>query len=142
MSTTDEEKNCKYKDTKHGHCLKCGLLTQPVIECKCPFRSDDWREKLKKEWIKDFGNPPLMLEELTKGMSRCALCGIKAEQVADWWLAKLENEKELSREEGRKEERQFILNVLDGIDQADREMGNKFGGTKAIRFALQSRIIN
>jgi len=54
----------------------------------------------------------------------------------------IEAEKELSREEGRKEERQFILNVLDGIDQADREMGNKFGGTKAIRFALQSRIIN
>jgi hypothetical protein len=41
----------------------------------------------------------------------------------------------------REEERQFILNVLDGIDIADREMGNTGGGTKAIRLTLQSRII-
>lgn len=47
---------------------------------------------------------------------------------------------EKAREEGRKEERQFILNVLDGIDIADKEMGI-VGGTKAIRFALKNRII-
>lgn len=39
-----------------------------------------------------------------------------------------------------KTERQFILNVLDGIDQADKEMGNMGGGTKAIRLALSSRL--
>lgn len=39
------------------------------------------------------------------------------------------------------EERQFILNVLDGIDEADRQMNNTGGGTLAIRHALQSRII-
>lgn len=44
------------------------------------------------------------------------------------------------REEMKKEERQFILNVLDGIDIADEQMGNKTGGTKAIRQALQSRV--
>ena len=38
-------------------------------------------------------------------------------------------------------ERQFILNILDGIDIADEEMGNNGGGTKAIRSALKSRII-
>ena len=38
-------------------------------------------------------------------------------------------------------ERQFILNILDGIDIADEEMGNNGGGTKAIRLALKSRII-
>ena len=38
-------------------------------------------------------------------------------------------------------ERQFIINILDGIDIADEEMGNNGGGTKAIRFALKSRII-
>lgn len=48
---------------------------------------------------------------------------------------------EKAREEGREEERQFILNVLDGIDIADKQMGI-VGGTKAIRLALQSRIIN
>ena len=41
----------------------------------------------------------------------------------------------------REEERQFILNILDGIDIADKEMGNDIGGTKAIRFVLKSRII-
>lgn len=43
---------------------------------------------------------------------------------------------------GQEEERQFILNILDGVDIADEQMGNKGGGTKAIRFALQNRIIN
>lgn len=37
------------------------------------------------------------------------------------------------------EERQFVLNILDGIDIADKEMGVT-GGTQAIRKALQSRI--
>lgn len=40
------------------------------------------------------------------------------------------------------EERQFVLNILDGIDAADKQMGNKGGGTKAIRHALKSRLIN
>lgn len=38
-------------------------------------------------------------------------------------------------------EQQFIMNVLDGIDIADEQMNNKNGGTKAIRFALQSRTL-
>lgn len=38
-------------------------------------------------------------------------------------------------------ERQFILNVLDGVDEADRQMGNIEGGTLAIRHALKSRTI-
>ena len=37
------------------------------------------------------------------------------------------------------EERQFVLNILDGIDIADKEMG-VIGCTQAIRQALQSRI--
>ncbi len=40
---------------------------------------------------------------------------------------------------GANETRQFILNILDGIDIADKEMGNTGGGTKAIRLALLSR---
>lgn len=39
----------------------------------------------------------------------------------------------------REEEHQFFLNILDGVDIADAQMGNTGGGTKAIRFALQSR---
>lgn len=45
----------------------------------------------------------------------------------------------LGIEEGRSEERQFILNTLNGIDVADEQMQNKGGGTKAIRLALASR---
>lgn len=43
--------------------------------------------------------------------------------------------------QAREEERQFILNILDGVDKADKEIGNKGGGTKAIRLALKNRII-
>lgn len=44
-------------------------------------------------------------------------------------------------QDAREEERQFILNILDGIDIADKEMGNVGGGTLAIRQALISRVI-
>jgi len=40
---------------------------------------------------------------------------------------------------GQEEERQFILNILDGQDKADEELG-VLGGTKAIRLALKSRV--
>lgn len=45
-------------------------------------------------------------------------------------------------ERGREEEHKFFHNILDGVDIADEQMGNKGGGTKAIRFALQSRFTN
>ena len=44
-------------------------------------------------------------------------------------------------EEDLRVERQFILNILDGIDIADKQLGNSGGGTKAIRFALQNRAL-
>lgn len=40
-----------------------------------------------------------------------------------------------------KEYKQFVSNILDGIDQADLETGNTEGGTKAIRLALSMRVI-
>lgn len=46
---------------------------------------------------------------------------------------------EVLRAEGRKEERAFVLNILNGIDIADSQMGNAGGGTKAIRHALSTR---
>lgn len=38
-----------------------------------------------------------------------------------------------------RDEKEFILNVLEGIDIADKQMGNTGGGTAAIRLALKSR---
>jgi len=67
----------------------------------------------------------------------------------DYWInlikdrdTKLIGEIEKIRTQALEEERQFILNILDGIDEADRQMGNKNGGTKAIRLALSARIIS
>lgn len=60
----------------------------------------------------------------------------------DWEMGGFEEAKiKLSQRETeiRKEERQFMLNILDGIDEADRQLGHP-GGTKAIRFALKNRI--
>jgi len=53
------------------------------------------------------------------------------------FISKVEKE---AYERGAGDERQFILNVLDGVDIADKTMGNE-GGTLAIRHALKSRII-
>ena len=37
------------------------------------------------------------------------------------------------------EEYLFLCNILDGIDQADAQMQNTGGGTKAIRMAIHAR---
>lgn len=42
---------------------------------------------------------------------------------------------------GQEEYKQFILNLLDGVEEADKAMNNKGGGTLAIRHAINSRII-
>jgi len=44
-------------------------------------------------------------------------------------------------EAGQSEYKQFILNILKGVDIADKKMNNKGGGTKAIRLAIKSRIL-
>ena len=55
-------------------------------------------------------------------------------------FAFITSELETARKETKEEERKFILNILDGIDEADKQMNNKGGGTRAIRLALKSRI--
>lgn len=60
---------------------------------------------------------------------------LKIEEVKDFISTLLAEE----RHKVLSEERQFILNILDGIDIADKEMGLT-GGTQAIRQALESRI--
>lgn len=86
------------EDTFEGKTFSCTHenINESGICDKCLGKDTN---TLREEWIKDFGNPPLMLEELTKGMSRCALCGIKAEQIADWWLNKFNQKlKEIEQE--------------------------------------------
>ncbi len=83
--------------------------------------------------IKDFIRTLIKTERekaFHAGVESCESIHPEFNKVKDEWV-----------KEGAAEERQFILNVLDGIDIADKEMGNTHGGTKAIRLALQSRYI-
>ena len=70
-----------------------------------------------------------------------------SEAISNWWIEKLttlltqaeEREKKAMEEAVWKElsqYKQFVLNVLDGVDIADGQCN-----TKAIRFALDSRVI-
>jgi Skp family chaperone for outer membrane proteins len=68
---------------------------------------------------------------------------MNGEEAVDWLTQTLqaerqkrEQELQKAREEAQEEYKQFVLNVLDGVDIADGQCS-----TKAIRFALQSRTI-
>lgn len=38
------------------------------------------------------------------------------------------------------EERAFLMNILDGIDIADKSVNNRGGGTEAVRLLLKTRV--
>lgn len=59
--------------------------------------------------------------------------------ISQHFLPKSEVDKMIK--EAKEEEHQFFLNILNGIDITDKQMGNTGGGTEAIRLALKSRII-
>ncbi len=71
------------------------------------------------------------------GCDDCSMNQKEREEHKEFLLQQMEK----AHREGQREERQFIFNVLDGIDIADKQAGNEGGGTKAIRFALASRHI-
>ena len=76
----------------------------------------------------------------------CPECNIVAYNKGYKEGAETERQFILNILDGAETERQFILNILDGVDKADKEMERQgipaYGGTKAIRFALSSRVIN
>jgi hypothetical protein len=53
-------KDCRYKNEPHGHCLKCGKLTKPIMECKCGFRTQQ-----EESFNNMMGNPLEKLDKLT-----------------------------------------------------------------------------
>lgn len=54
----------------HGHCTICGLLTQPIVKCKCPERQNgDWVSPQEKDHKCD-------------NKSKCMLCEKKYEVVS------------------------------------------------------------
>ena len=112
---------CYHKNAinNKARCPDCGSSFVSL-----PPQENDWKEKFYTEFKSLLYEYPNTYEQI--------LSFIKS------LLALREQE---AYERGQQEERKFILNILDGIDRADKEMGNKYGGTNAIRFALQSRFI-
>jgi len=85
----------------------------------------------------------MTIQELFEEFEGRAVNNWRAIGTTDEFIANRKRMQEIAQEVEtlvKKEERQFILNVLDGIDIADKQMGNKTGGTKAIRHALKSRV--
>ena len=83
---------------------------------------------MKNNWKNDFE-------------SKCESGHFKIGEIDKSLLVKfIESLLEQQKKELLQQERQFILNILDGIDKADEIMGIT-GGTQAIRQALQSRVI-
>lgn len=68
--------------------------------------------------------------------------GMDVDEIFDWFLAHASTLSDSTLREVLEQERQFVLNILDGVDLADEQMGNKGGGTKAIRLALASRPVS
>ena len=86
--------------------------------------------KIESKWEEEFERlfPMLITNEVVWGQNTIMYLDIKN------FISRIEKE-------AREEERQFILNILDGQDIADKQIGNKMGGTLAIREALKARII-
>jgi hypothetical protein len=109
------------------NCCKCDkdlTITFPTQE---PMEWESELEKIRVDWQLKHPN-------------------FNSGYIANWWLSKLRTQIKQAEErgfcKGQEEYKQFILNILDGVDEADKQMGNTGGGTKAIRFALSSRLIN
>ena len=144
MNNKEEKKCCINGMDSMGSCIdhNCETCHLPKEELKIddsPITKQDIKDS------KDFYNSHLPSQNL-----------VEEDWTKELWdkYASFEFSGEVNKPGGKKledfisnlltqtkqEERQFILNVLDGIDKADKEMG-VIGGTKAIRLALKSRII-
>lgn len=123
---------CYCWDTESGHTP----TTDERGFCRHGFRGDtpqeDWEDSFDKQFEvwnhKQWGQ-----------VFPCegGYCDMKPLEVKDF-IRSLLAQKVV---EAKQEERQFILNILDGVDIADEQMGNTGGGTKAIRMAIDCSII-
>jgi hypothetical protein len=100
----------------------------------------NWKQRFTDEFGIHFAESELQFviafieEEIEEAYKRGQLAEIEANATADIAIAK--EKVEQIRAEVRKEERAFMLNVLDGIDIADGECN-----TKAIRVSLEARAV-
>jgi hypothetical protein len=77
-------------------------------------------------------------DEIWNDKKLAELNGYGVNAIPDFIAIKsfIQSEKDLSKKEAQEEYKQFILNILDGIDIADGECN-----TKAIRLAINSKVI-
>lgn len=129
------------KDKVEKKCEECGEIGKHSFTCPIdilfggtkvePLQDEGW-ERLVSDI--QFHTPAGCSKEMS-----CPSCLSKLWLCKPCVLKEIENRVRSYGESVRKEEYQFMLNILDGIDIADAEMGNKGGGTKAIRMALKAR---
>lgn len=81
------------------------------------------------DWEKEFRKLPIYIQQYDPhsfARAKTILKSFISQQIEEAY------------QRGQEEERQFILNILDGIDTADEQMGLPHN-TEAIRFALRGR---
>lgn len=119
----ENKEECHCSRTSRWHTIDTNYQNHSIDRCWSAPQTPD-----SMDWEKEFN-------EMRRGKGQFI---VPTEVVKSFVREKIA----LAQSSGRREERQFILNILDGIDKADEEMGNRGGGTKAIRHALESRIID
>ncbi len=112
------------KDCKHGNKGLCIGCYNEFREAPTPTESEDWEKEFDENFLNGIGRLyKYSWDEEGQHPIHEALKSFISLQI----------------QKAKQEEHQFFLNILDGIDIADEEMGNKGGGTKAIRHALNAR---
>ena len=123
----EEISNEDYKCGGCGKCEACLITPQEPIE---------W-EKRAYEFLDRFGNARYEGVEGLKGESEDDIL----KEFIQFLKSQIKQAEERGYVKGQEEYKQFVLNILDGVDKADKEMGFA-STTRSIRFALSSRVIN
>lgn len=131
------------KEQENKCCEKCYREGEVVIVCGCPCHSPQPHEQLK-EWEKQFDllfadeDSRDFINDTVRTKVKHFIVALVQENISQA-LEKKEREVDEKWRSWHEQDRQFIENVLDGVDIADEQMGNTGGGTKAIRLALKFR---
>ncbi len=81
-------------------------------------------KQIEKEWLKEFQPPTIMyLEDRDKSLC-CPLCGVKAKEISDWWIKKIEQTYKQGREDGLKEINEKLDRLDDRFDRVDNKIDN------------------
>ena len=141
LNSSEEEHKCDCQEFNPLLCnCKCHIK-EPMEECK--WIDDNIYNCNCGKCFRSTNSPKEPMEWTKELRTR-----LESGRVLEYWEAVnfISSQIKQAEERAREEEHQFFKNILDGIDMADKEMESGgepvYGGTKAIRFALSSRVIN